>query len=565
MAFWHISERAMADKDQDKDLVEADLQRQQEMETDRSGWETIYRDVEAFVDPVAAGGFSGQAAGGLRGQGLFDATAVRGLARFDAALGAVTTPKNQRWHGLTVLNKDLAKVPAVQRWLEHATDRLFQCRYAPHVGAGVQFSQDRRQLGLYGTGPMLIDDWRGRGLFYRALHMSECYIDEDFRGRVDTIHRKFSMSARQAKQDFGEDALPSKIREACYDKKKQNTKFEFLHVVRPNETVDREKFDWRGKPIVSRYVAIDEKYIVRQGGYHSMPIAVSRNVTSPQDKYGLSPSMEMLGSVKGLNHMVRTILRAGHKAVDPALAFYDDGDISKLVTKPGGLNPGLVDEAGRLLVAAVPGGGDVRFGFELLESERGPVRDAFLEDFFRILTDPSDRMTATQVLEMVAKQGVLIQPFADRYETEKLGVMVERELDILMREQQINPMPDEMLEAGAAPLVVMTNPLAKMARSQEAAAFTRWVEIGVQAAGAGRPDALDRINFDAAMPDVGDVLGVRPSWIMTDEELMEIRRQKEAQEQAAQAAAVVPEAAGAALDLAKANEISGGAMMGMAA
>jgi hypothetical protein len=34
---------------------------------------------------------------------------------------------------------------------------------------------------------------------------------------------------------------------------------------------------------------------------------------------------------------------------------------------------------------------------------------------------------------MVAKQGVLIAPFADRYETEKVGVLVERVLDILLR------------------------------------------------------------------------------------------------------------------------------------
>jgi len=550
----------MAEDIQDSDLVADDLRRQDGMQTARSPWETIYRDVEAYVDPVAAGGFSQQSPGGMRGQGLFDPTAPQGLSRFDAALGAVTTPKNQRWHGMTVLNRELAKVPAVQRWLEHATDRLFQCRYAPHVGAGVQFSADRRQLGLYGTGPMLVDNWSGRGLYYKALHMSECFIDEDFRGRVDTVHRKFSMSARQAKQMFGEDDLPEAIRKACYEPGKQDEKFEFLHVVRPNEKVEPGKFDWRGKSIASRYIAIEAKWMVRRGGYHSMPIAVSRNISGPQEVYGRSPAMEMLGSIKGVNQMVRTILRAGHKAVDPALAFHDDGDISRLVTKPGGLNPGLVDESGRLLVAAVPGGGDVRFGFELVESERQPIRIAFLEDFFRILTDPSDRMTATQVLEMVAKQGVLIQPFADRYETEKLGVMIERELDILMREGQIAPMPDEMLEEGAAPLVVMTNPLAKMARSQEASAFTRWVEIGVQAAGAGRPDALDRINFDVAMPDVGDVLGVRPSWIVTDEELVAIRQQKAAEERAQQAAAVVPEAAGAALDLAKANQISGGEM-----
>jgi hypothetical protein len=43
-------------------------------------------------------------------------------------------------------------------------------------------------------------------------------------------------------------------------------------------------------------------------------------------------------------------------------------------------------------------------------------------------------MTATQVMETLQKEGVLIAPFAARRETEKLGPQIERELDIMMRE-----------------------------------------------------------------------------------------------------------------------------------
>jgi hypothetical protein len=156
-------------------------------------------------------------------------------------------------------------------------------------------------------------------------------------------------------------------------------------------------------------------------------------------------------------------------------------------------------------VQPIPSGGNHMLGRDIQESEREVVKTAFLEDFFKVLTDPGDRMTATQVLEMVAKQGVLVGPFADRYETEKVGVITERVLDVLMRAGQIAPMPPEMLEANARPLVYMKNPLARMARAGEAAAWTRWVEIGVQAAGAGRPEALDRVDFDAGMVGVGEV------------------------------------------------------------
>lgn len=544
------------ENEQDEGTVKAILRHQDKMEAVRAPWENIWREVEALVDPVAAGGFSKQSAGSRRDLDIFDPSAIKGLKRFAAALGAVTTPRRQRWHGVGVGDKDLAKLPEVQRWNEHATDRLFAMRYAPYTGAWAQYGADRRQTGSYGTAALWVDEWKGRGFFYRALHLSEIYIDEDFQGRVDTVHRKFELSARQAEQQFGSAALPPKIIRALEQERSCDDKFQFLHVIRPNAKRETARLDWRGKPIESLYVALDEKWICQRGGYFTMPIAVSRNETSPGDIYGRSPAMDVLGTTKGLQQIARTLLRAAHKATDPALAFYDDGDISKLVTKPGGLNPGLVDQAGNLLVAAVPGGGNLPIGLDTQERERAHVASSFLEEFFRLLVDPSDRMTATQVLETVAKEGVLIEPFAGQYEAEKLSPMVDRELDIGLRTGLIDPMPEVMVEAGARPIVHMDNPLGRMARAQEASAFTRWVEIGVQAASAGRPEALDRINFDAGMRGVGEVLGVRPSWIKSDDELAAERQAREEKEAAAALGEVAPKVAGAALDLAKANEVA---------
>lgn len=552
----------MADAIQDDDIVQADFRRQQRLEQERSPLEPLFREAEILCDPMAAGAFSGQVPGTQRNPN-FDSTAMEGLERFEAALGAVTMPKTERWLGLTVYDKDLARLPAVQRWLEHASDRVWDCMYAPAAAFGVATSEDRRALGCYGTSPLWVDEVKGKSLFFRTIHMSESYIDVDFRGQVDTHHRKFEITARQAVQMLGEDNLSPKMKDAYANTARCDVdKFRILHVVRPNESLEVDKLDYRGKAIASRYIAMDEKFMLRQGGYYTMPIPISRNTTSPGAKYGSSPMFKVMGTAQGLQQIAKTILRAGHKAVDPALAFYDDGDISKLVSKPGGMNPGLVNEDGRLLVAAIPGGGNHMLGRDIQDGERTVVKTAFLEDFFRILTDPGDRWTATQVLEMVAKQGVLISPFADRYETEKVSVLVERALDILMRAGQIAPMPPEMTEAGARPLVFMKNPLARMARAGEAAAFTRWVEVGVQLASAGRADALDRIDVDKGMVGVGEVLGVRPSWILSDDELAQLRQSREADKAGAEAAAVVPDAAQAALALAKANQLQGGLAAG---
>jgi hypothetical protein len=188
------------------------------------------------------------------------------------------------------------------------------------------------------------DEVKGKSLFFLAIHMSQVWIDVDFRGQVDTVHRKMELTARQAAELVGKDALSPKMAEAYADPKKiDSAKFEILHVIRPNEQLDTGKYDYRGKAIASRYIAIAEKFILQRGGYFTMPIAVSRNTTAPSQKYGSSPMFKVMGTSQGLNEIAKTILRAGHKAVDPPLAFFDDGDISKLVTKPGGSNPGLVE------------------------------------------------------------------------------------------------------------------------------------------------------------------------------------------------------------------------------
>lgn len=549
----------MADDIQDSDLVKADLLRQQAMEAERAPLEAVFRDVERFFDPGAAGGFGGSS--NLTGveNYNFDATGMKMLNRFSSAFGAITTPKKERWHGATVIDRELARLPEVQRWCEHAVDRIFACRYAAHAAAGVAYSQDRRQLGSYGTGPLWIDEWRGRGLFYKALQLSETYIDLDFRGMVDTVHRKFELSARQAKAQFGEDNLPPKVRKALEQEKTCGETFQFLHVVRPNERIETGRLDWRGKPISSRYIAIDEAWLIRKGGYRTMPIPVSRNTVSPGRKYGNSPGQTVIGTQRGLNEIARTILRAGHKAVDPPLAFYDDGDISKLVTRPGGLNPGLINGDGQMLVRPIEQGGNLMIGRDIQADERAVVDDEFLGQFYKMLTAESVQRSAAAVFEIAAEKALLAQDFAEHYESEKLGVGFERELDVLLEAGQIDDMPPVMIEAGARPIVVMTNPLARMARSGEAAGWSRLVEVVVQAASAGRPDALDRLNFDEAIPGVAQVLGVRSSWIHTDEELAELRRARAEKEQAAQTAEVVPDVAGAALDLARANQIAAAA------
>lgn len=540
------------------------LREQAAMEAVRAPWVSLWREVDEWVDPELAGGFYPVTPSSQRSAHIFDSTAPEGLDRFTAAIAGLVIPSGSRWHGLTTTDTELNKLPAVRRWCEQATDVLFAARYASGAGFEMQAHADIRQLGKYGTCPLWIGEDVGRGLFYRAVHLSEVFIAEDFRGQVTRAHRKFSIEARDAATmlQVPVEALPDAIQKCVVDDNgaRGGTKFEFLHVMCPRADYERGDPGPRGLPYESLYIAIEAKQIVRRGGYRSMPMPVSRNVVSPGSVYGRSPAMKVLGPIKTLNSMAMTMLRAAHKQVDPALAFYDDGTVSKVVTKPGGLNPGLVDDFGRLMVHEIPHGGDISGGMAFQEAEREPVRDAFLEHVFKILTDPSDRMTATQVLETIQKQGVLVAPFAARDETEKRAPQIARELDLLENAGQLPPRPPEMLEAAAGVKPIYDNPLSKMRRADEAAGFTRLVEISAQIAGATQsPDVFDHINADAAIAGVAEVLNVRPSWLATPEEVAAKRKGREDAAQAAQLTEALPAAAGAALDISRANQIAAAA------
>lgn len=539
------------DKLQDDDLVKAHLRNHDRLATLRAPWESIWQEIDQRVNPLGAGGFTKTSAG-VRGAGNFDVTAVEGLDRFCAAMAGITTPRNKQYIRLKFADTDLDKLPEVRRWCERAANRLYAIRYAPHAAFEVQSSEDFRQLGSYGTGPLWTGEKKGVGLFYKALHLSECYIDEDFSGRVDTVHRKYEQTARQCEQEFGTEALTGKMRDAI-QRNKLEEKFELLHVVCPNGDLQPDALDRRAMGVDSITVALGDKCILRRKGYHSMPISVSRHVTGPGDFYGRSPAIKVLPTIKGLNQMQQTILRAAHKAVDPALAFYNDDGVTSLITKPSGANPGLVNQDGKLMVARMPGGeGNLPLGFEMVERERAIVKTAFLEDYFKLLTEDSVQRSATAVLEIAAKQGILVAPYAGRYESEKQNPVTQRDLDLAMRAGQVEPFPPVVLEAGAYPQIEYENPLSRMARAESAAGLTRLIETLAPMAQT-QPDVFDVIDADAAAAGVADVLAVPQEWMRTPEAIAARRKARTDAQAAQQGVEQLATAAGAYKDLASGN------------
>ena len=430
----------------------------------------------------------------------------------------------------------------VQRWFAEVERALFEKRYAQKANFASQMHELYMSIGAFGTGCMFIDEEIGIGLRYKSVFLDDILIDMNHQGALDTVFRKMEMTARQIVQRFSQpgDQLPDSIRSMAVSKPEM--KFELIHCVKPIEESSGKaggvfKFS-------SYYVSKRDKMLIREGGFRTFPYIAPRYTVTPNEVYGRSPAMAVLPDIRMLNEMEKTTIRAAHKSIDPPLLLHDDGVLTTMNTRPGGINIGGVSRDGRQLVQPLQTGANFALGEDQKDRKRQTINDAFLVSLFQILSD-NPRMTATEVMERAQEKGALLSPAMGRLQTEALGPLIERELDILVNGGMVPPLPKILVEAEGEFEIAYDSPLSRSQRAEDVVGMQRMIgDIGVLAQ--TDPTLLDLINGDEFARTSAEVHGVPTKIIRSPEEVEELRG-KRAEAQAAaqkqQQAEQVPQAA----------------------
>jgi hypothetical protein len=271
----------------------------------------------------------------------------------------------------------------------------------------------------------------------------------------------------------------------------------------------------------------------REGGYSSFPFAPSRYDQAPREWYGRGPAQMVLPALKTLNAQKVMFLKQGHRAADPVLLIADDGLMS-MDLRPGAKNFGGVNQDGKPMVHVLPSG-EIQVAKEMMAEERAIIDDMMLVTLFKVLSEHPN-MTATQGIERVNEKGILIAPTLGRQETEYLGPMIDREIDILNSLGVLPPMPPRLKEARGAYEVKYTSPLAMAQRANEAAGFMRSVETAKEIVNITQdPSYLDWADFDVALPEIATQIQSVPEHWMASAEKMAAKRKVRAKSQAQQA------------------------------
>ena len=536
------AQKPATDQDRNKVLVDKLLGQFEYLVTKRGIWESHWQEVAQRVLPYYENSFYQQGnmtPGVKRGQEQYDTTATTALFRLAAAHESMITPASSKWGKYRASDPDLQKIRNVALWFETVTDIINHYRYAPQANYQSQQHDTYVSLGAFGTGGLFVDTLDptyGRGFRYRHCHLGELFIAANHQGFIDTVYRRFKMTLRQMKQKWG-DRFPESLKSQLESKPEEEK--QIIHCVKPREDYQPQSLTNKSMRFGSWWICKDTRDLLGEGGYHTFPYSIGRYLTAPGEVYGRSPAMNVLPGIKVLNEEKKTILKQGHRVVDPVLLAHDDGILSSFTLKPGAVNMGAVNASGQKLVHALETG-NLAIGKELMDDERMAINNEFLVTLFQILVETPE-MTATEVLERAREKGALLSPTMGRYQSEGIGPMMVREFDLAWRSGWLPPPPPELVEARGEFKVEFDAPLNRAMRAEEASGIMRSIQWSAEVAAQTQdPSVMDWYDYDAITPEIAQINGAPIRFVASPEKVAAKRQAREQQVAAQQLVQALP-------------------------
>ena len=403
-------------------------------------------------------------------------------------------------------------------WLEECTKQMYVVLNRSNFQQEIhELYQD---LITFGTAGMMIEQDEDKVLRFSTRHISEIYIQENEFGRVDTVYRKFKMSAKGAMSMFGDVSKKiTKLSEA-----EPYEEIDLLHVVYPREDRNPNKIDAKNKPFASIYCDPEDNTLLGEGGYDEFPYVVPRFVKSSIETYGRSPAMTALPDIKMINKMSETLIKAAQKVIDPPLLVPDDGFMLPIRTVPGGLN--FYRSGSRDRIEPLNTNANIGIGVEYEEQRRDAIRKAFYVD--QLLLAQRVNMTATEVLQRNEEKMRMLAPVLGRLQGEMLQPLITRCFNIMLK-MNMFPVPPESLQ-GQTIDIEYTSPLARSQRTGDITAASRMLEM--LAPLAQMAPVFDYLDVDKFVKHTQEVLGVPAKIMKSEAEVAELREERAAQQQA---------------------------------
>jgi len=479
------------------------LLRQSQMETVRNPYETgTWKDIGRFVHPRRKD-ITLNSAFEYKGRNLgtdsYDGTPLGSLNTWaDGMQGLLLSG---RWFRSVMDNPLLNRIDKVREWLQVYDLKMYSAFDRGNFYAMVP--QWLRDGGSIGTATVFTEEVIGTGrISHTSIHPREVFISENEFGEVDTVHRKFMMTAKSAFQKFKEKCSDTLKRDA---KDEPETMHEFIHAVYPNDDIVFGKRTQRNKAFRSIYMETKNGNagkvgnIVRDSGFDVNPFTVWRFKKNSDEVYGRSPAADALTEVFSLNQMGKTLLEAAHQSVKPAKNVPVEMR-GRVRTDPDGNN--YFDDPKRV-ISVINSGIQYPIGAEERREIRDSMQDKFRVKFFQAFIGRTGEATREEILAIKGEQAGLLIAQVDMMYIEGIRSLfdivsdIEDRRGVFTEEAGMPPIPDEIIDSGGKINFILTGPLAQAQREiRELEPVQKTLGNLSEAAAVLGPEMLDVVNKD---------------------------------------------------------------------
>ena len=500
------------------DLTKSLLSRFEKLEGQRQNWETHWQEVADYMQPRKADVTKQRARGDKRMEQVFDSSPIQAVELLAASLHGMLTNPSTPWFTLRFKDEEIDNEDEAKLWLESSTDAMYTAFNRSNFQQ--EIFELYHDLITFGTAAMFIEEDNDDIIKFSTRHINEVFIAENDKGRIDTIYRKFKISARAAIQKFGE-AVSADVQTKA--KKDPYEEMEILHAVYPRADFNPNKKDKANMPFESVYIEFKNGNELSVSGFREFPFVVPRYLKASNEIYGRSPAMTALPDVKMLNEMSKTTIKAAQKQVDPPLLVPDDGFLLPVRTVPGGLN--FYRSGTRDRIEPLNIGANNPLGLNMEEQRRDSIRAVFYVN--QLMMQQGPQMTATEVIQRNEEKMRLLGPVLGRLQSELLKPLIDRVFAILLRNNMLPPAPEFL--SGRDIEIEYVSPLAKAQKSTELQSIIRTVEILGSLANVA--PVFDYINFDNLVKHLADIVGVPQKILKSQSEVNAERQQAQQQQQ----------------------------------
>ena len=446
---------------------------------------------------------------------IFDSTAVDALEDFANRCVALLIPPSTKWMELES-GSDIPQdqEERINKYLEETTDTVFT-----HLDASNFTSQMHDaflDLGI-STGAIVCEEGDNiqSALNFRAVSLSELYLEKSSTGIVDTVFREFKIPAQDIKSTWKRAKLSNDMKQIVKDK--------------PTELVDLiEGVIKIGN--MYKMVLLDnksKKFLLDETLDYN-PYIVFRESSIPGETLGRGRVMRKLNDIKTLNRMKEDYLKGLAFQANPIFTAADDGVINPYTMKlrPGTVMPvGSNDNSNPTLRSLQTAGNPQLIDFAVRDLQDGIRRSLLSKPFGQI--DETPVRTATEMSIRNADMAQTSLSASSRIQVELLERVIANCVNILKRAGKIA----DFKVNGREVAIKFVNPSTRQQDEATLAAYGRFMEFMA----AFPPELVaQKIKIEDIPVEIADVLGL-PKKIQRDEEEIQGMQQQQAMQQQAQA------------------------------